>query len=193
MGTITVTPEEFTFVKFDHAALVDILTKLRDLLGVGASGIDLVVQEKVPFGKATVTSIDPIGLDVESGALEDPRKPRELSIPGSASILGQLLLRARDLRSEAFGGPPVGVPLSEPVNVAWSTYSVARLSRALAAAGDPIGGFRPQVQRRRYTFRTRHGFSDVADEQFEQLWNADDLTFGDIVAISGRALAEAAA
>src|SRR5262249_9843392 len=102
-------------------------------------------------------------------------------------------LQARDRLTDGFGAPELDEPLSQPIYVAWSTYAVARLTRALAAAGDPIDGFRPQIQRRRYTFRTRHGFHDVADEAFERLWTADGLTYADLVAISDGALAADAA
>lgn len=193
MADITVTPETFTYVKFEHGLLVDILTTLQGVVGLGDADIELVVQEQVPFGKAKVTGLDPIALDVESGALEDPLRPRVLSVAGSADILGQLLLQARDRLDESFGAPALDEPLGQAVHVAWSTYCVARLTRALAAAGDPIDGYHPQLQRRRYTFRTRHGFSDVADEQFERIWNADGLTFAEIVAISDAAVDAAAA
>jgi hypothetical protein len=39
-----------------------------------------------------------------------------------------------------------------------------------------------QEQRRRYHFRNRHGFTDVADAMFERLWNGDGLTWAEIEA-----------
>lgn len=192
MSATTVSPAEFTFVKFENAPLVTLLDQLRDVLALGDVDISLTVQEQVPFGRAKLLAIDPIELDVESGALEDPLRPRMLSTPGSADILGVLLLRARDLRTEGFDGPEIDDELEQPIQVAWDIYSNGRLARALAAAGDPIDGFRPQIQRRRYTFRTRHGFSDLADDQFARLWSADGLTFPEIVAVSRRATDAAA-
>ena len=57
---------------------------------------------------------------------------------------------------------------------------MARLRRA---------GYPSQRQRRLYAFRTRHGFSDVADRAFQRLWTADDLTWSDIAALSDEATA----
>ena len=42
----------------------------------------------------------------------------------------------------------------------------------LGRLGHPV-----QRQRRLYQFRNRHGFTDAADAAFEQLWEADDLTW----------------
>src|SRR5690242_2687419 len=105
MSATTVSPAEFTFVKFENATLVTLLDQLRDVVALGDVDISLTVQEQVPFGRAKLLAIDPIELDVESGALEDPLRPRVLSAPGSADILGVLLLRARDLRTDGFDGP----------------------------------------------------------------------------------------
>lgn len=189
MASVTVTPAEFTYVFFDNATLEALVAQMRDLLGLGHRDIVVDVQEQVPFGRALVTSLDPITLSIESGALEDPLRPRQLSRPGSADIVGVLLLRARDLLHDGFDGPPLDESLAQPLQIAWDTYCVARTTRALAEVGHPIEGFRPQVQRRRYTFRTRHGFSDVADQQFERLWTSDGLTWPEIVAMSDRARA----
>jgi hypothetical protein len=66
--------------------------------------------------------------------------------------------------------------------VAWDVYGSARLVR--------LGHFHyNQRQRRLYHFRNRHGFTDVADAAFEQLWSGDGLTWDDLVAASDRALA----
>ena len=64
--------------------------------------------------------------------------------------------------------------------VAWDVYVIGRLVRL---------GTRNQVQRRRYQFRNQHGFDDDADAAFDQLWNAESLTFAEIRRISTAARA----
>jgi len=178
---VTVTPAEFTLVLFEHAAIVDVVERLLPAVGLGA-GIDVTVNidERVPMGRAEVVSIDPVVLEVEGGAFEDPKVPRHLSVDGTADVLGRLLLRVRDRRDPAFGAPPADGELSLAHKCAWDVYCVGRLARQ---------GYRPQRQRRVYAFRNRHGFSDAADAAFDRLWREDGLTWSDIVGISDHAVA----
>ena len=44
-------------------------------------------------------------------------------------------------------------------------------------------GYFAHPDRRRYQFRLRHGFTDVADQAFDRLWAADALTWADIEAV----------
>jgi hypothetical protein len=193
MTRTDVRPETFTYVRFERDELVSVLDRLRGPLGLDNETLVLDVDETSPFGRARVAALDPITLEVQSGALEDPKRPRQVSEPGAADILGILLLRARDLRDLSFDGPELGADLEQPYLVAWDVYSVGRLSRALAAAGDPIPRYRPQRQRRLYTFRTRHGFTDAADQAFDRLWSAERLTWPELVAVSSALLAPASA
>ena len=67
--------------------------------------------------------------------------------------------------------------------MAWEVYAAGRLART---------GQQAQLQRWRYHFRNRHGFSDEADAAFDRLWSADALTWADITGLSD-ALAAAGA
>ena len=179
--TITVTPDEFALVSFDNAEIVGIIERLLPAVGLPTDvDITLDVDEGVPLGRADVTSIDPIVLDVEGGALEDPKVPRHLSAEGTADVVGRLLLRVRDRLDPAFGDPPADDSLSLAHQVAWDVYCVARLARH---------GYRAQRQRRLYAFRNRHGFTDAADAAFEKLWTAETLTWSQIAALSDAAAA----
>lgn len=178
---VTVTPEEFTLVLFQHDAIVEVLERLLPDIDLGDDvDVTVNVDERVPMGRADVISVDPVVLEVEGGALEDPKLPRQLSVDGTADILGRLLLRVRDRRDPAFGDPPPDEELSLAHKSAWDVYCVGRLARK---------GYRPQRQRRIYAFRNRHGFTDAADAAFEKLWTADGLTWADIVSISDGAAA----
>jgi hypothetical protein len=185
--SVTVTPEEFSLVNFDAAEIKSVVEKLIQAVGLPAD-LDVLIEvdESTPLGRAIVTSYDdPIVISVESGALEDPKRPRQVSATGSADVLGRLLFRIRDRRSQGFGDPPADADLTMAQSVAWDVYCIGRLVRL---------GFKhyDNRQRRLYHFRNRHGFTDAADEAFEQLWTADDLTWSDIAALSDKASAAAA-
>jgi hypothetical protein len=174
--TVIVTPETFSLVLFEHDAIVGVVERLVEVLGLPADAeVRVAVDERVPMGRAEIVGLAPISIEVEGGALEDPKRPRQLSTDGTADVLGRLLLRARDRLDPAFGDPPADAELSLAHKVAWDVYCVGRLARL---------GYRAQRQRRLYAFRNRHGFTDAADAAFEQLFTATGLTWADIVAIS---------
>jgi hypothetical protein len=185
--SVTVTPEQFALVNFDAAEIKSVVDELVPAVGLPADlEVRIEVDESTPLGRAIVTSYDdPVVIAVESGALEDPKRPRRVSPTGAADVLGRLLFRVRDRRTEGFGDPPPDADLTMAQSVAWDVYSIGRLVRL---------GFKhyDNRQRRLYHFRNRHGFTDAADEAFEQLWTAKELTWSDIVALSDKASAAAA-
>ncbi|HEX2381635.1 MAG TPA: hypothetical protein VHI95_03290 [Acidimicrobiales bacterium] len=185
--SVEVSPEEFSLVNFDAAEIKSAVEKLIPAIGLSDDlDIRIEVDEATPLGRATVASYDdPVVITVESGALEDPKRPRRVSPSGAADVLGRLLFRVRDRRTDGFGDPPPDAELPMPESVAWDVYCIGRLVRL---------GFKhyDNRQRRLYHFRNRHGFTDAADEAFERLWTADDLTWSDIAALSEKASAAAA-
>jgi hypothetical protein len=176
---ITLTPPEFTLVHYDPARILALAEKARDDVGLSAE-LDVVVQldETTPLMRARIESVDPIVLDIQSGAFEEPKAPRGLSERATADVLGRLLFQVADRLDPAFGEPPPEADVDRRHRNAWDTYAVARLRRL---------GYVAQRQRRLYTFRTRHTFSDAADESFHRLWTAESLTWTDITTLSDRA------
>lgn len=170
MATVTVTPDEFTFVFFDGARIAAVTEKLLGEIGIDRD-VRIEVDESTPLGRARMQSAEPIVLAVESGAFEDAKRPRHLSERATADVVGKWLFRVRDRLDPAFGTPPPDDELTMAQSTAWDTYCVGRMARL----GYPV-----QRQRRLYHFRNRHGFSDLADAAFEELWNADGLTWADI-------------
>jgi hypothetical protein len=184
--TVSVVPDTFTLVTYDATEIASIIDELLNAIGLPADlDVRLEVDESTPLGRAMVQSIQPLVITVESGALEDPKRPRHLSRTGSADVLGRLMFRVRDRLDPSFGDPPADDKLTLPQSVAWDAYCVGRLVRL---------GFQhyDNRQRRLYHFRNRHGFSDSADEAFERLWTADGLTWADITALSDAAVGTAA-
>jgi hypothetical protein len=178
---VTVTPDSFTFVEFDAGAIARLTRKLVKAIDLPPKTDVLVeIDERVPLGRAVVASIDPLVLQVEGGALEDPKRPRQLSTESAADVIGRLLFRARDRLDPEFGDAPPDDALSLALTTAWDVHSTGRLVQL---------GYRSQRQRWLYAFRNRHGFTDAADDAFERLWTAPALTWTDIAGLSDGALA----
>jgi hypothetical protein len=178
--TVTVTPEKFTMVNFDADAIARITQKLLDQIGLPDLEVQINIDETSPLGRTHVTSLDPVVIDAESGALEDPKRPRGLSEPGTADVLGRALLRVADRREPGFADAPADADLTLPQSVSWAVYANGRLERF---------GYPPQRQRWLYHFRNRHGFTDAADAAFDRLWAGPSFTWAEIVALSDDALA----
>lgn len=184
MADIEITPETFENVFFEHAQIHEVTSTLVDQLGISAP-VRIEIDETTPLSKVKQTSVDPVVLTVESGALEDNKRPRQFGEVQASDALGRALAKAADRLDPAFGAPALDDQLSLPHLTAWDTYCVGRLVRL---------GYAPQRQRRLYTFELRHGFTDAAIAAFDQLWHAESLTWPEIVAISDetRAVTDAA-
>ncbi len=116
-----------------------------------------------------------VEISVEGGAFEDPQNLRRLSEPGTRQVLGRLLFRVFDRLDPSFGLPPPDPELTLEQHATWDTYAVGRYARLAGIDGGQA--------RRRYAFRLRHGFTDVADRAFEQLWYGSGLTWADLESI----------
>src|SRR3954452_3367298 len=177
--TVSVSPEEFHLVKYDAQEIVAIVSELADRVGLGERDIVIDVDEKTPLGSSAVVSLDPITITVESGGFEDAKRLRNLSRESVEGVIGRDLMRTKDRLDPSFGDPPADDDI--PINdyTAWDTYAVGRLERL---------GFPSQRERRRYHFRIRHRFTDVADGVFDRLWTGETLTWADIQAASAEAV-----
>ena len=176
---VEIRPETFSMVFFEAEEIRALVDKLAAEIGLPAdASITIDIDETTPMGHASLASADPIVLRLESGALEDPKRPRKLDPDGAADVIGRLLFAAHDRLDPGFGAPPAEDELTLPESVAWQVYCVARLGRL---------GHRTQRQRRLYQFRNRHGFTDAADAAFDHLWTAERLTWAEISATSDEA------
>ena len=173
MTEVTVSPETYNLIEFEADRIRAVGSTLVDQIGVPVP-VRIEVDETTPLGRAWTSSLEPLVLSVESGAFEDPKRPRHLSERSVADVLGRLLFRVRDRLDPSFGEVPADDDLSLPESTAWDAYAVGRVARL---------GYPAQRQRRLYHFRNRHGFSDVADAAFERLWTGDGLSWSDIQAV----------
>ena len=180
MARVTVSPEEFHLVEYDAAEIASIVSELADKVGLGDRAIHIEVDEKTPLGSSAVVSLDPITITVESGGFEDAKHLRHMDREGVEGVIGRHLIRTIDRLDPDFGDPPADDDLPIELYTAWDIYAVGRLERLR---------YPSQRERRRYHFRIRHGFTDVADRVFDRLWTASDLTWADIQAASAEAMA----
>ena len=173
MAVARVSPQEYTYTTYDASEIAAIAEKVAGELGLGDATIEIDIDESTPLARARVDSIDhPIRIHIEGGALEDPTAPRDLSNRLAAETIGRLLCKVIDRRA-GFADAPADADLSLLEQAAWDTYCVGRLDRL---------GYDVREPRRRYIFRTRHGFNDVADAVFDRLWTANDLRWADVTA-----------
>ena len=172
---VTISPEEFTFVKYDAAEIASIVTELAEQLEL-ANPIRVIVDETTPLAKLSeeidaASSDATITLHAESGALEDRKHPMSFSADVARESLGRILLRAHDRMRPDFADAPSDLDLTLEQNAAWDTYCAGRLARM---------GVRVNQQRWRYNHRNRFGFRDDVDAHFERIWAADDLGWDDL-------------
>lgn len=179
MATIAVTPQEFTLVGFDAARIAALAGDVADKAGFGTASIEIDIDETTPLGRSRVESADPIRLRIESGALEDPRFPRQMSDVAVTEVIGRHLLKLADRQDPAFVAPDEE-SLDIAHQVAWEIYAVGRLARL---------GYRDQRQRWLYHFRNRCGFSDTTDAAFDAIWSGSGLTWADISSLVDGAVA----
>lgn len=176
MVDVTVTPETFTMVDFDAAEIAEIAARVIDQADItGVDELRIEIDETSPLARARLASEDPLVLAVEGGAFEDTRRPRQLSPDRTADTVGRYVMKVADRRGGAFADAPPDDELTLAQAVAWDVYCVGRLSRS---------GLKGQRKRRLYQFRNRHGFTDAADAAFEELWNAEGLTWADVDRVS---------
>jgi hypothetical protein len=178
VAKVVLTPQQFEFVFYDADQITAEAERIARAAGLEGE-IHLEVDESSPLGRLAVRSLDPIDLWVQGGAFEDSRHPRCLSERSLDEALGRLMFRVKDRLDPGFADAPGEDKLSLQQRNVWDTYCLGRLARA---------GYEVAKPRWLYHFRTRHGFTDVADAAFERIWAADGLRWADLEA----ALTEAA-
>jgi hypothetical protein len=176
LARVTVSPAEFTLVRFDAGRIAELVGEVADRVGFSEDAeIVVEVDEPHPLGRAVVASVDPVTLQVQGGAFEDQKRPRRMSEQAVVDVAGRLLFRAADRLDPAFAAAPADADLTARQHAAWDAYALGRLDRS---------GRHPNKERRRYHFRLRHGFSDAADLAFERLWSASGLSWAELDAVS---------
>ena len=177
--TVTVTPTEFHFVRYDAAEIARVAIDVLNRLGMSDRDLLIEIDEATPLIGMRLLAIDPLTLKIDGGAIENPKALRTMSETNAANTFGRLLLRARDRAGSFADAPPEGT-MTLAQMVSWETYSNGRLERL---------GYASHRTRWLYHFRSRHGFTDSADAVFERLWSADTLSWAELSRLSDQARA----
>ena len=107
MANVTVTPEAFRLVFFEANEIKAAAEQAADDVGLPADApIRVEVNESTPLGIVRITSLDPIVINADSGAFEDPKRPRRLSENYVKDVLSRSLYRITDRRSPGFTDAP---------------------------------------------------------------------------------------
>lgn len=179
---ITLQPDTFTKVDYDADQLVGWAQEALE--GVAGLSADLAVAVELDENAATttftLTSIDPVEIRLDSGSVENHRDPRRLGELETKITFTRIFLELLDRRYSWFRAPEIGAEVSQAHKVAWEVNLYGRVAEA---------GLRLHKPRFLYDFRNRHGFTDHADEVFEDLWSGRTLSWARITELSDLAVA----
>jgi hypothetical protein len=179
---ISLTPETFTLVKYDAASLLAIAQDAAKAVGVPDDvKIVMEVDEALPgplIASASEAAPGTLSFWFSGGCFEDPKRQAELQPEMSKTELAAAFLRGRDRLDGGFEDAPADGEITERQRAIWDVYTEGRLVR--------LGGFLVNEARRRYSYRLRAGFNDAADAEYERLWQADSLSWSELVAIEER-------
>jgi hypothetical protein len=185
MARITVSPETFTMVAFGAPEVAAIAEEVADRIGLPADvQVSLEVDEVLPSplcGSSVDVEGGSIRVWITGGELEDPQRLRQLSEDHARQRLGIVMMRAADRLRDELRDAPADEQLTDAQRAIWETSAEGRMERL----GYPV-----QKPRRQYLFRLSCGFTDVADEEFERLWDGAPLSWEGISSLAER-LAEA--
>lgn len=178
---ITVVPDTYTKVDYDPARIAELASEALALVPDLPEALDMEIRvdEDAATSRLGIASLDPLVLSFDSGALEDYKRPRELGEEQTSISIARLLLELVDRLDPGFGAPELDDEPSQAHKQAWDVNLYARVGRL---------GLRLHPPRFRYNFRNRHGFTDRADRVFDQLWEAEGLTWDRITELSDQAV-----
>jgi hypothetical protein len=178
VARVTVTPDPFTLIPFDAAAIAALV---EDVAALVEFPLDIEIAVEVDeelFPPLTGQMADVVGgkasLWISAANLEDTRSPRTFAPDQARADFVAMLLRAKDRLSDDFADAPGDRELPRGERAVWDVYAIGRAARL----GMPI-----RRQRELYGFRLQHGFTDVADAAFERCWNAPSMTYAGVLEI----------
>jgi hypothetical protein len=179
---ISLTPEAFTLVKYDAASLLAVAQQAAGAVGI-PEGTKLVIEvdEALPgplIASASEAQTGTLSFWFSGGCFEDPKRQAELQPEMSKTEFGAAFLRGLDRLDGGFEDAPSDAELSQRQRAIWDVYAEGRLKR--------LGGFQINEARRRYTYRLRCGFNDVADAEYDRIWNAERFSWPELEAVESR-------
>lgn len=178
---IVVQPETYIKTNFEAELIKTVAQRALESVAPLPDDLDVTinVDEDQATNRVRISSIDPAVLEVDGGALENYKVPRTVGELETSISTTRLFLELSDRQSDSFAAPALDDELSHAHRMAWDVNLFGRTARH---------GLHIHKPRYRYNFRNRHGFSDVADRAFDELWAADELTWAQIVSLSDGAI-----
>jgi hypothetical protein len=178
MGRVEITPQEFTYVKYDAGTIASLTEELAAKVGVPDDvAIVVEVDEELPLpltGSAVNIDGGKVVLWFSGANLEDGKHRMSFNEPVARNELAVSLFRARDRLLPSFADAPPDEELSDAQRGVWETWADGRAARL----GEVV-----RRVRRQYVFRLYNGFTDVADDAFERLWAGEEFTWAELEAI----------
>ncbi len=179
MSTVTLSPAEFTLVKFEANQVRALVEQTMAEVGFPADvDVSIEVDEVLPH-PLTASSVEIVDgqarLWYTGGCFESPKRQTGLSVDHTRVELGVGLLRAMDRLVGGFAAAPADDELNDRERTIWDAYAEGRLIQL---------GFPVRMPRRRYTFRLYGGFNDVSDAAFERVWTGDPMTWAELSAMA---------
>ncbi len=179
MSKISLTPAEFTLVKFDADEVRGLIEQTMAEVGFPAAvDVSVDVDEVLPHPlTASLVNVadGTASLWFTGGCFESPQRQTGLSVDHTRVELGSALLRAKDRIDGGFADAPADEEIDDRQRTLWEAYAEGRLHTL---------GFPVREQRRRYTFRLYGGFNDVSDAAFERLWSGAAITWRELNALA---------
>ena len=176
MTEITLDPPAFEMMLFDAAdVLADAAAAIDRVPGLELDSLGITVDETKPTTRMRVTGLDPATVHLESGTLENTKKPRTYSADAAAVTFTKLAFEISQRLDADFGAPDLQAELTHAERIAWDVQLIGRVKAA---------GVRVYLPKYRYDFRNRHGFADAVDSAFDRLLEMPSASFADILAIS---------
>src|SRR4051812_24617688 len=97
MAKVSVEPTEFHYVVFDAAEIARLVGEVADVVGIPwEAEIQVKIDESTPLGRSLVSSLDPIVIEVEGGAFENAKAPRQMSERSVRDVVSRLLFKVHD-------------------------------------------------------------------------------------------------
>lgn len=107
---IIVKPTTFVHVDYDADLLSRLVGEALERVSMPSdSKITIEIDENLSTNRVRVIELEPIKLEVESGAVEDYKQPRTIGELQASIAFTRLLLEVLDRRSVDFGAPDLNV------------------------------------------------------------------------------------
>jgi hypothetical protein len=172
VARVRVTPENFELVEYDSGVIAGLTEELAARVGIPDDApIEVEIDEELPLpltGSTADVRDGKVVLWFSGADFEDPHNRAKFHEQLARSEIALALFRGADRLAPAFAGAPVDDDLDDAQRQIWESWGEGR-----------VAGISEHTRRvrRQYMFRLYNGFTDLADSQFDRVWNAPSGAF----------------